>query len=107
MIQLFAGWLGLERKMVRASTLDVGGGQSERLIGLCERFEANRYLSGNAAKDYLAVELFAKEGIEIVWQDYQHPVYPQQHGEFVPYLSIVDLILNCGEDSRRILEESK
>jgi hypothetical protein len=30
-------------------------------------------------------------------------VYPQQHGAFVPYLSVVDLLLNCGEASAGIL----
>jgi hypothetical protein len=48
--------------------------------------------------------LFARAEVEVLWQDYQHPEYPQQHGGFVPYLSAIDLLLNCGDDSRRILE---
>ena len=79
------------------------GEQNERLIRICQRFGATRYLSGNAAQTYLDVELFASSGIEVVWQDFHHPTYPQQHGDFVPYLSAMDLLLNCGERSAAIL----
>jgi hypothetical protein len=41
----------------------------------------------------------------VEWQDYRHPVYPQQHGEFTPYLSTVDLLFNCGEQSGRVIRE--
>jgi hypothetical protein len=103
LIELMARWLGIERPMLRASTLGVEGERSERLLALCLRFGATHYLSGSAAREYLDVELFHRHGIEVIWQDYVHPVYPQQHGEFVPFLSTIDLLLNCGDESRRIL----
>ena len=32
------------------------------------------------------------------WKDYNHyPEYPQLHGDYIPNLSIVDLLMNCGE----------
>jgi len=31
-------------------------------------------------------------------------VYAQLHGAFVPYLSIVDLVFNCGAESMAVLE---
>jgi hypothetical protein len=101
--QLICGWLGLERRMLRASTLGISGKQSERLLALCQHTGVGRYLSGDSARDYLDTELFAQHGIEVEWQNYVHPVYPQQHGDFVPYLSIVDLVFNCGEESAAIL----
>jgi hypothetical protein len=102
-IGLIAEWLKLEVPRIRTSSLGIGGVQSERLIALCKHYGATRYLSGDAASDYLDVELFAKHGIEVKWQKYQHPVYPQQHGDFVPYLSAIDLLCNCGDDSAAIL----
>jgi hypothetical protein len=72
-------------------------------VNICRHFGASRYLSGNAAKDYLDVALFERHGIAVEWQDYEHPVYPQLHGEFVPYMSALDLILNCGERSAEIV----
>ena len=100
---LLCRWLGLERTLLRSSALGLGGGQSDRLLNHCLHFGANRYLSGAAARDYLDTALFARHGIEVVWQDYVHPVYPQPHGAFVSHLSTLDLLLNCGEQSRSLL----
>ncbi|HEX6513904.1 MAG TPA: WbqC family protein [Chloroflexota bacterium] len=96
-------WLDICRPIVRSSELGIGGDRSERLLNICRHLNATRYLSGSAARDYLDVELFAEHGIEVAWQDYQHPTYKQLHGDFIPYLSTLDLLLNCGDDSGRIL----
>ena len=103
-VDLLAGWLKLTPTVLRASQLGIGGTQSERLINLCVHLGANRYLSGNAASDYLDVAAFAARGIDVTWQDYHHPVYPQQHGPFLPYLSAIDLLLNCGDAGALILK---
>lgn len=98
-IKLMCSWLGLKRDTMRSSELSIEGDRSERLVNFCRHVGADRYLSGNAAQSYLDVELFTQHGIEVEWQDYKHPTYPQQHGAFVPYLSALDLLLNCGDDS--------
>jgi hypothetical protein len=103
-VDLIAGWLGLKPNTVRASELGIEGAQSERLVKLCVHFGANKYLSGSAARDYLDVGAFERQGIEVIWQDYRHPVYPQQYEPFVPYLSAIDLLLNCGDESASILK---
>ena len=103
-VQLMSGWMGISPATYRSSALGIEGEQSGRLAALCRHFGATRYLSGAAARDYLDVGVFEQQGTEVRWQDYQHPVYPQLHGDFVPYLSALDLLLNCGDDSRSILE---
>ncbi len=95
--------LGLSRRTERASELGIPGEKSERLIALCQHYQATHYLTGDAARDYLDVEAFARVGVKVVWQEYRHPEYPQGAPPFVPYLSIVDLLLNCGPESLRIL----
>ena len=97
-IEMMCRWLGIERRMLRSSELGVRGERSERLLNICLSQGASRYLSGSAARAYLDTELFARHGVEVLWQDYQHPVYRQQHGDFIPFLSALDLLLNCGED---------
>jgi hypothetical protein len=100
---LMCRWFGIRTQIERSSELGIEGGQSERLVNLCLHFGAERYLTGNASKDYLEVDRFAPHGIEVQWHDYQHPVYPQLHGEFVPNMSALDLLLNCGDESAAIL----
>jgi hypothetical protein len=101
--ELMSGWLGLGPRFIRASRFELAGSPSGRLVDLCLHHGATRYLSGSSAKQYLDVDLFSSRGIEVCWHDYQHPAYPQQHGRFVPYLSAIDMLMNCGEESRALL----
>ncbi len=94
-----ADWFGLRRRVERSSALGVEGDRSGRLVNICRRLGATRYVSGDSAKDYLDVGLFERNGIQVQWQQYVHPSYPQLHGEFVPYLSALDLLLNCGDEA--------
>lgn len=89
---------------VLASSLKVEGKSNERLINILKKIKATTYLSGIGARDYMNPELFEEAGIKVIWQEFKHPVYPQLHGEFIPYLSSIDLLFNCGiEKSREII----
>jgi hypothetical protein len=101
---MMARWLGLTRRIERSSELGVGGERSERLLATCRHFGATTYLSGDAAQEYLDTGLFERHGIQVEWQRFAHPVYPQLHGAFEPYMSALDLILNCGDGSLAVLE---
>jgi hypothetical protein len=103
LVAMMAEWLGLSRRVERSSELGVSGERTDRLLRLCQRFSGTRYYSGAAARSYLDTALFERHGVRVEWQDFVHPEYPQQHGPFVPYLSAVDLVFNCGEDSRAVL----
>lgn len=102
-VTLVASYLGLKTKMLLSSSLGVQGDKNERLVAICEKLGATYYYSGAAAREYLDVELFASRGIEVAFQCYEHPVYGQLFGDFTPYLSVVDLLMNCGKDSLNIL----
>ena len=52
---------------------------------------------------YLDAAAFEQAGIEIRFHDYRHPVYPQLHSGFEPFMSVIDLLYNCGPDSAAIL----
>ncbi|HSA05557.1 MAG TPA: WbqC family protein [Candidatus Gastranaerophilales bacterium] len=89
---------------IMASNLHPEGNKNDLLIDLLKKVDAKIYLSGVGAKNYLIPELFEEAGIQVIWQDFKHPVYPQLHGEFIPYLSSIDMLFNCGiEKSREIL----
>ena len=90
-----------------SSDLCPTGKSNERVIDLVKRVNCHRYLSGTGARSYFDSELYEKAGIEVIWQDFCHPIYPQINGKFIPYLSSIDLLLNCGiEKSRNLLRET-
>lgn len=89
---------------VLSSALQPTGHKNELLVDILRKVGATRYLSGIGARDYFDSAPFSEAGIEVAWQDFKHPVYPQLHGEFVPNLSSIDLLFNCGTGrSREIL----
>lgn len=101
------GWLGVSAEFVRSSDLHLDGDRNERLVELCRRYGADRYLTGAAARDYLDLSAFNRLDIDVEFQVYQPAPYAQLHGEFVSHLSIVDLILNIGDTSFQILRAGR
>lgn len=106
-IELLMDLLGVRLPWVRSSILHPRGSSNELLIDLLFKVGATHYLSGNGARDYMQPDKFSNAGIQVVWQQFSQPVYPQQFGAFVPYLSALDVLFNCGVTaSRRILREA-
>ena len=103
-----AEWLaravGIATPARRASTLGVDGGDATaRLVEICKALGANTYLAGGHGARYMDAARFHAAGIAVLYQRYEHPVYAQQHGEFMPFLSAVDLLLTHGDASLPIL----
>jgi len=95
--------LGIDTPIYKSSELGIGGEQTSRLLNICKHFGAKTYLTGDSARNYLQTDLFELEGIDVKWHNYQHPTYEQQHGDFISHLSIVDLLMNLGPESRKVL----
>lgn len=107
-LEVFAEILDVRIPFVLSSTLEPSGQKNELLIGLLQKVDATHYLSGTGARAYMDPEKFSQAGIELKWQSFSHPEYPQQHGPFIPYLSILDALLNCGiTKTRDLLRRSK
>lgn len=87
-----------------ASNLKPEGKNNSLLVDILQKVNADKYLSGVGAKAYFDPVPFANVGIEVIWQDFKHPIYPQLYGDFIPYLSSIDLLFNCGvQKSQEIL----
>jgi len=99
--------LGIRVKTVKCSQIGVEGKAAGYVIDMCKRLKADTYLSGIHGKDYLDESLFLKENIKLAYQEWSQPVYKQQFEGFIPELSVVDLLFNCGPDSREILSGRK
>ncbi|MNK65815.1 WbqC-like protein family protein [compost metagenome] len=86
-----------------SSEFKVPGTKSERLINLVTAVGGTHYYTGIGSRSYLDEALFNRAGLAVEWQDFNHPTYPQLHGAFIPYLSTLDLLFNCGPQAREVL----
>jgi hypothetical protein len=96
--------LGIRTPLVRSSQLGVSGAKSELIIDICRAVGADTFLGGlGGTRSYLDRDAFERAGIRVLWQQFQHPTYSQcGPGPFMPGLSSVDLLFNCGPQSRAV-----
>ena len=106
-INLIKEEMGIETPLLRSSEMKPGGEKTERLVSMCRELGATHYLSGESGSNYIAEEDFSSQGIALEYQNYEHPVYPQRYTGFVPHLSAIDLLFNCGEQSLGILKQDE
>ncbi len=99
--------LDIKTKLIFASELDTISGEStERLVSICKKLNGTDYLAGFGSKKYQDDHLFTAENINVINTPFKHPSYPQVWGEFLPSMSIIDLLFNCGPEAKTILNNS-
>ena len=103
MLRWFLKEFGINTEFLKASDFDFQGTKSELVLNMCKKINANVYIFGALGRDYVQVDEFKKDRINIVFQDYNHPTYKQLYGNFVSHLSVIDLLFNCGTDSYKII----
>lgn len=86
--------MNIKTKLVKLSTLDVHRAKSDLVLDMCQSLNATHYFSGARGIDYLDEDSFKQANIEIEYQSFQHPVYPQLYGEFVPGMGVLDYLMN-------------
>lgn len=94
---------GLQTEMPLASDLGPVGKKSDLILDQCVRTDAAIYVSGALGRNYLVERDFTDRDIRILYQDYRATSYRQQFGDFVPNLSAIDTLFNCGPDCAQVL----
>ncbi len=85
---------------VLASTLKTSGNATDLLISIIKELDADSYMCGGGAFKYQEDGKFEANGIKLLYQNFVHPVYAQYNiKEFVPGLSVIDLLMNCGKEA--------
>ena len=96
--------LGIRTRILDSRDFELSGKAGDRLLMLLQKIGATDYISGPAAREYLDAEAYARAGVRVHWKDYsRYPEYPQLHGAYEPNLSIVDLLMNCGDSAPRYI----
>jgi hypothetical protein len=95
-IDILMGLFEIRVSLLLASELNCAGANNELLVDILKKVGATRYLSGIGARAYFDPKPFCEAGIDVVWQEFVHPRYAQMHGAFIPHLSSIDMLFNCG-----------
>ncbi len=98
--------LEIKPKIIFSSELKISKKGSERVLDICKSVGADHYITGTVwAQPHLKIDEFKKSNIRVEFQNFQHPTYKQIHGEFIPQMSIIDLLFNEGRDgAKKILK---
>ncbi len=97
LIEKVCAYLGINTKITNSWDYILAEGKTERLAQLCRQAGGTEYVSGPAAKDYVEAQVFSDLNIKLTWFDYAgYPEYPQQWGDFIHGVTILDLLFNCG-----------
>lgn len=109
LIERISNYLKIKTERVRLSEiLEDFGQKTQLIIDLCNKMDADTYLSGTGGgKEYNDERMLNDNNISLQYSNFEHPEYSQLWGEFQPYLSIIDLLFNYGPESRNILLGSK
>jgi len=109
LIQWLASEIGTEAEFKLSSELEAKGKRCELLVDICKRVDASSYLSPIGAAFYLGeeYEVFQKNDIDMLFHNYGHPVYQQVFKPFIPYASVLDLLLNEGNKALEIIRSCR
>lgn len=99
-------YLGIPTQIVQSREYAPSGSKTARLLDLLNKLKATTYVSGPAAKDYLDEKLFAENGIGLEYKTYDYRPYPQLWSGFFGAVTVLDLIANCGPDSKSFLRSN-
>jgi hypothetical protein len=93
----------LSPRIVCSSELDIAGKKSDLNLDICKQVGATTYVSGISGKGYLDMASFKEAGIDVEIQDYQHPIYKQVSEPFIANMCALDVLLNYGPESMKVI----
>lgn len=105
-IKLINHKLGIDTELIIISELNQDfGKKTNLLVNLSKYLNADTFMPGVGSKSYIIQEEFDKNKINLVFQNFNHPIYPQRFKGFISHLSILDLLFNCGPYSLEIIRQ--
>jgi hypothetical protein len=98
--------LGIKTEIDYAANYKFEGSKNDLVLDMCKKLEADIYIFGGQGQNYANRSAFRECNIVPYFQEYIHPKYTQLHGEFIPYMGIIDLLFNEGPRSLDIIMSS-
>jgi hypothetical protein len=108
LIILLAEYIGIQSDYYIASELpNMSGVKDGKLVKICEYLQGDTYFSPLGAKAYIESTTpggeLAKNGINVLYQNFKHPEYTQLFGGFISHLAVVDSLFNIGPEQTLLI----
>jgi hypothetical protein len=97
--------LQVDTNVVLSSELRIHEKGDKLLLGICRRLNASQFLVQKSARKYINSDQLSASGIQLRDFTPLSPVYPQLWGDFIPNLSALDIIFNCGPKAHDIMTQ--
>lgn len=103
LLTIIAEYLGVQRKIILSSSLNVCATGDDRLIEIVRIVGGTSYVSGKGGQNYQDPKKFAAEGIDLDVKMYSPISYQAPRFPFIAGLSIVDALFILGRKTVRLL----
>ena len=97
----------MPKTVLLSSEMNIVSAREERVIDITLACGGDVYLSGNGARAYQKEEHFSDRGVKLVYLDYKPITYRQCWKDFLPCMSAVDYLFNCGWDWEQVVKAVK
>ncbi len=101
-------YLTIKTEIVVSSTLAINHSlkAEEKVIAICKALNAETYINPNGGIELYSKEHFLNEGIKLNFIKANNCVYKQLNNEFIPFLSIIDVMMfNSKEETKKMIEK--
>jgi hypothetical protein len=97
--------LGISTKTIKSSSINCIGRKADLLASICIEVGATEYISVNGSKNYLDnSKAFDAIDIPVKYFNFKHPKHKQLFDGFIENMSVIDILMNCGEKSLGLIK---
>ena len=103
LLQKISDYLELDTKIIYSSNIEKDNDlkAQDKILDICQRLSASHYINAIGGQDLYSKEDFKAKNIELDFMQTELIKYRQFKNEFVPYLSIIDIMMF---DSKRDIQ---
>lgn len=101
---LIASEIGINANWIKSSDLKIHGSKNgEKVVKICKMLGCNEFINGPSSKAFMDEHLFKQNGIRLDYMSYSYPEYEQAYEPFLHQVTVLDVLFNCGKDSKKFI----
>ena len=93
-LKVFCNFFEIKTELLISSNInhDSTLKSADRVIAICKALEADQYINAIGGKELYTKDYFSENNLDLKFLEAKKTEYPQFNNDFVPYLSIIDMI---------------